>query len=210
MKNPSQIVFFAILTSLPTVVTANDFTGARIETHVGYDEPSIGFNSSRLSDSGIVYGVGAGYDLGVGERFIVGIDANVELSTTGSSSTRDLSSFPGNPIGLTGSITNSTHFGRDLSIGARAGVIVRKKNLIYVGANYSNARRRDSQITSSSSPFLFGNNFNFVSDLHGWRVNAGIEHKLRNGFFAKIEYRHSDYQFGDRRDQVFGGFGVRF
>lgn len=83
---------------------------------------------------------------------------------------------------------------RDLYIGGRVGYATGKA-LIYAKAGYSNARFRT----------IAGN-----GNADGVRVGGGIEYKLSDGIFGKVEYRYSNYEADIERQQVVAGLGVRF
>lgn len=83
---------------------------------------------------------------------------------------------------------------RDLYIGGRVGV-VSGKTLIYAKAGYANFRLLT----------VAGN-----GDADGFRLGAGVEHKLGEKVFAKVEYRYTDYEAGMTRHQGVAGIGLRF
>lgn len=110
-------------------------------------------------------------------------------------------------LGVEGEFTFGTHefdgldVSTDLYAGARLGVVVTPSTLLYAKAGYTSARLSDSEV---------------VAKLAGYRVGAGVERKLGNGFYGKVEYRYSDYDtkynFGApiERHQVALGLGLRF
>lgn len=83
---------------------------------------------------------------------------------------------------------------RDLYIGGRIGVVAGKA-LIYGKVGYTNAR--------ITGPFGAGN-------ADGIRLGAGVEYKVTDTIFGKVEYRYSNYEAGVERQQVAAGLGVRF
>lgn len=83
---------------------------------------------------------------------------------------------------------------RDLYIGGRVGVVT-GKTLIYAKAGYSNFRLLT----------VAGN-----GNADGFRAGAGVEHKLTDKVFAKVEYRYTDYEAGMTRHQGVAGIGIRF
>lgn len=93
-----------------------------------------------------------------------------------------------------GAIT-AAETGRDLYIGGRIGMVAGSRALIYAKVGYTNARLLSS----------FGN-----GNLDGVRVGAGIEYKMTDAIFGKIEYRYSNYEGGVERQQGLAGLGVRF
>ena len=90
-------------------------TGFRVEALVGWDRPSIdGFH-----DNGILFGVGAGYDVAVGNAVSLGVDVEASDSTAKKDgvSTR-----------------------RDLYAGGRVNVAVSPRANLYLKGGYTNAR----------------------------------------------------------------------
>jgi outer membrane immunogenic protein len=83
---------------------------------------------------------------------------------------------------------------RDLYIGGRVGVVT-GKTLVYAKAGYSNFRLLS----------IAGN-----GNADGFRVGAGVEQKLSDKVFAKVEYRYTDYEAGVSRHQGVAGIGLRF
>ena len=110
--------------------------------------------------------------------------------------------------------------GRDIYVGARAGILANPDLLLYVKGGYTNARYN---VNSSFD----GDEYRAKIDTDGFRVGAGAEYALNENTYAKLEYRYSNYgeaelDFeGDRPDvdlgetdvdrhQVMLGFGYRF
>jgi outer membrane immunogenic protein len=90
-------------------------TGFRVEALVGWDRPSIdGFH-----DNGILFGLGAGYDVAVGNAVSLGVDVEASDSTAKKDgvSTR-----------------------RDLYAGGRVNFAVSPNANVYVRGGYTNAR----------------------------------------------------------------------
>lgn len=83
---------------------------------------------------------------------------------------------------------------RDLYVGGRIGYATGRA-LLYGKVGYSNAR--------ISSPFG-------SSNADGIRFGAGVEYKLSDAIFGKVEYRYSNYEADVERQQVVLGLGARF
>lgn len=93
--------------------------GPRIEALIGYDRPGIdGFHAS-----GLLFGIGAGYDLPVGNAVSLGIDVEASDSTAKKA---------------------GTSTGRDLYAGGRVNIAVSPKANVYLKAGYTNARFKES------------------------------------------------------------------
>ncbi len=109
--------------------------------------------------------------------------------------------------------------GRDLYVGARAGILATPNTLVYAKGGYTNAQF-DLLATDNST------DTETDLDLDGWRAGAGVEHALSENLFVKGEYRYSNYEEGeveapsglesDRfdvdmdRHQILMGVGYRF
>jgi len=192
------------------------FTGPRIEALAGYDISRPGStedidNADDIDQSvdDIAYGAAIGYDFAMG-GLVVGVEgeyleseAQTEFDTTG---------FQGFGVG-------NIEAGRDLYVGARVGVLATPSTLIYAKGGYTNAQYN----------LLATDNTTDVDtdiDLDGWRIGGGLEQSFGGNFYAKAEYRYSNYGEGeveapsglesDRfdvdvdRHQVLVGVGYRF
>jgi outer membrane immunogenic protein len=157
------------------------FTGPRVEAILGYDH--VGAGSSVDNDNGrddqsidgLLYGVGAGYDFNVGGA-VLGVEGEYTDSTAKSNR---------------GPFTNEFGFGRvsqgrDLYIGARAGILASPTTLVYVKGGYTNSKLNVlAGDTNQSTDTSF--------KLDGWRLGAGLEHAFSQNMFGKVEYRYSKY-----------------
>ena len=156
------------------------FSGAHVEAIGGWDR----VQGVGRHDDGILYGVGAGYDLRRGNT-VFGIEGEATDST-------QKQNF--------GAVTEKAS--RDLYVGGRIGTVVGANNLLYLKAGYTNARFK-TEGTATGIDLADGN-------LDGVRVGAGIEHALSANAFVKAEYRYSNYEQGVSRNQVLAGVGLRF
>ena len=190
------------------------FTGARAGVIVGYDKlvPGSGPNSSISSDrkaDGLTYGGDLGYDVDLG-GFVLGAEGEV----TGSTANVSNSPASAGALGY-----GRVKQGRDLYIGARAGVKVAPMTLLYAKGGYTNGRL---DLTANNGTVTTDNHYN----LDGYRVGAGVEQKIGRNTYAKIEYRYSNYgnarleyangantnnfSVDTDRHQVVAGVGFRF
>lgn len=167
------------------------FTGFRVEGIVGYDSTDIEGEGS----DGIVYGVGAGYDVQAG-NIVIGIDGEVSKSTVDECVTSAV--VAGDEL--------CVEAGRELSVGGRVGFVAGSNALVYARAGYTNARVEVDydDPTGTVLDTFEGRN------LDGVRVGGGVELGLGTNAFAKAEYRYSNYEDGFDRHQVVGGVGLRF
>ncbi len=190
------------------------FTGPRVEAILGYDHVGAGSdvdNDNGRDDQsidGLLYGVGAGYDVNLGSA-VVGVEGEFTDSTA-KSSRHDFTEDFG---------FGRVKQGRDLYIGARAGILADPATLVYVKGGYTNAKLKVlAGDTNQSTDTSF--------KLDGWRIGAGVERAINENTFAKIEYRYSKYDSGHisyangatssefdvdtDRHQVVGSVGFRF
>lgn len=204
----------AVATPALAQSTNPTFTGPRVEGTIGYDALAAGSsvdNDNGRDDQsvdGLLYGVGLGYDIAVGGALI---GAEAELSdSTGKSDRNDYTDDFG---------YGRVEAGRDIYLGARAGILARPDTLVYVKGGYTNAKLN---ILAGNSDVETDNSF----ELDGWRLGAGAEHALSPNSYVKLEYRYSKYEEGDidyadgastatfdvdtDRHQVAASYGFRF
>ena len=200
MRKTFIAALFAAAT-LATPAMAQDqapFTGFRAEGVLGWDRLSGDEDSDAGSNDGVLYGAQIGYDLQAG-RAIVGIEGEV----TGSTTDVDASN-----VILAGD-RFSIDAGRDLYVGARAGVAVTPRAMLYAKAGYTNARFETDYRAGTIR-------INEHDDLDGFRLGAGAEVALSPSTYLKGEYRYSNYAKLDGEDidldrhQLLAGIGVRF
>jgi outer membrane immunogenic protein len=182
-----KIMVAALLTgtAVATPALAQDttptFNGPRVEAILGYDHLGAGSDVSNQNGrddqkiDGLLYGAGAGYDINLG-RAVLGVEGEVTGSTAKSSRTDPTDDFGFGRVKT----------GRDLYVGARAGVLVNPATLLYVKGGYTNQKldvlAGDTNQTTDTS-----------FKLDGWRVGAGVERAIDAHSFAKLEYRYSKY-----------------
>lgn len=189
------------------------FTGPRVEGTIGWDHLVAG--SSEDNDNGrndqktdgFLYGGGIGYDVAVGGA-VIGAEAEIDGSTAKSS--RDYTENFG---------YGRVKAGRDIYVGARAGILAGPKTLVYVKGGYTNAKLN---VLAGDTDTSTDNSFK----LDGWRVGAGVERAMSSNTYAKLEYRYSNYEKGKidyadgatssrfdvdtDRHQVVASYGIRF
>ena len=163
------------------------FTGPRVELTTGYDNVSAGSDSDSdianddQSIDGLLYGVGVGYDFNAG-----GVVLGVEGEYSGSTASVDYNNDGGaNTFGF-----GRVDTGRDLYVGARAGILADPQTLVYVKGGYTNAKlnlQANDGTTSLDRSY----------ELDGFRVGAGVERAFTPNTFGKLEYRYSNYSSAD-------------
>jgi outer membrane immunogenic protein len=118
-----RVIFAAAALAAVSATPAfgQSFNGGNVALVVGYDHGSF-FDEGG---SGVVYGIGAGYDFQTGGGAVFGIQLEATDATT-----EDCTFF-------------CIEAGRDLYAGGRVGAVVDNKTLIYGLAGYSNGRVSD-------------------------------------------------------------------
>ena len=186
----------ASLAASPAMAQGGFYVGG-LAGYQGLHVKSADGTVSAKADSA-VYGVDAGYDIGLGHAF-VGVEG--ELSTS-SGSTQFPSSFNG--------AYNSLKANGQYYVGARAGVALTPGISAYGKVGYTSLGTK--AFTSS------GSLAELKDRTDGIRYGAGLQFNLPGPLEARVEYRRSDYKdtntsagYGKTTtDQVVGGVGVRF
>jgi outer membrane immunogenic protein len=184
----------AVLAAAATPAAAEGF---RAEIHGGWDHvradgPAI--NNNDDSDSGIVYGIGLGYDVRVAPKVELGLDLSADLSTMEECRSSVI-------------VANDRaclDAGRDLAAALRLGYKVSERGTLYALAGYTNARFRFDYTTPAGVTTRDGRN------LDGFRLGAGYQHDFGKRMYAKAEYRYSNYEADVTRHQALIGVGVKF
>lgn len=153
--------------------------------------------SATASADAAVYGVNAGYDLGLGNAF-VGIEG--ELSTSSGST-----EFPDS----LGSARDGLDANGQYYLGARAGISLTPGIAAYGKVGYTSLSTK--AFTQSGSLGELKNNAG------GVRYGAGLQVQLPGPLEGRVEYRRSSYKdvngdtFGDATtDQLVAGLALRF
>jgi outer membrane immunogenic protein len=151
------------------------FSGPWVAGVGGYDKNQAGSTTDDdLNDDddqsaeGLVWGGAVGYDVDLG-TMVIGGEAELTESTA------DTQSLDGDPetFGL-----GRVEAGRDIYVGARAGFKATPNTLVYAKAGYTKARYgflgTDGTVEDEQH-----------IDTDGWRVGAGVEHKLGSNAFRQ-------------------------
>lgn len=171
---------------------ADDFTGPRIEARAGWDHARPATKDPKAN--GFAYGIAAGYDFAVSKSLILGAEVGVDL-------------FDNDSRLVAGNVTHEASAKCDIEVAARIGHQVGKNFLVYAKAGYSNARFEDVLTVGGTA----GTARTVVAEnLDGIRVGGGIEARIRDGLYAKTEYRYTNYEQDVSRHQVMVGVGYRF
>jgi len=182
------------------------FSGPRIEGRLAYEAVEATINTGDPLDTGdeeaIAYGGEVGYDLNLGPA-VVGAYAGLEGSNL-----RTCDEVFGNDEGCIGQ-------GRNLYVGARVGVTVAPRVMLYAKGGYSNG---SIDISYDGTGTGIGD-FETSESFDGYHLGVGGEVALVAGLYGRLEYVHTDYgefrfdpqTFGElTRGQVMVGAGWRF
>jgi outer membrane immunogenic protein len=161
---------------------AGDFAGPHIQIVGGVDHVNVG----GQSETGAMYGIGAGYDFATSGGAVFGIEGEASLSTVSQCDPSD---------------DVCVQADRDLYIGGRGGFLVHRNVLAYVKAGYTNARAELEDTT--------GTDLGSVK-LDGVRGGMGLEYNGGSPFTVRLEYRYSNYENDVARHQGVLGRGLRF
>ncbi len=165
-------------------------SGFRAELLGGYDDDGY--------SSGLLYGGRIGYDLAVGDRFLVGLDG--ELNDVDTHRTLSVAAQP--PL--------RANDGPDLYLGGRVTFALSRQFRFYGGAGYTRLKQ-DLFIQTEVTPPPFGTFGVKRFTFDGYRLSAGAQLLLGKRAFVAAEYRGSIYDgFGGHRDQLVGSLGIRF
>ena len=167
------------------------FTGGHVEVITGVDR----VRSNGTGDTGVTYGIAAGYDFQSAGGAVFGIEGEAADATT-----------DGCARGVVlASDRLCAKAKRDLYAGGRIG-FTSGSTLIYGKAGYTNLRIGAEYEDGTAAT---ANDFSTSGNLDGVRVGGGLEKNLGN-FSVKAEYRYSNYQDGVSRHQGVVGAGIRF
>ena len=174
---------------------AQAFAGPRAEVTIGLDQSGDdAIYGKELT--GMRAGGAAGFDVAVGKRVTLGVEAGIGWMVAGNAKVGPFP--PGDPNSY------KLSAGRDIDVSGRLGYALSPKTLIYGKAGWAS---QSYNIASSS-----GQAFDKKSD--GLRLGAGLEQKLTSNVYAKAEYRYTSYgdvgNIKNERHQLLTGIGVRF
>jgi outer membrane immunogenic protein len=190
-KTMKKCVFLiAAATAAVAVAAPAQAEGLRVEVHAGWDHVS----ADDDGDDGIVYGIGAGYDVAIGEKMEIGLDLSADLGSMEECETGVIVANDKACIDAR----------RDLAAAIRLGYKVSPQGTLYGLAGYSNARFRFDYTTPAGVVTRDSEN------LDGFRLGAGYQHGFGERAYGKVEYRYSNYESDVSRDQVLFGVGMNF
>lgn len=179
---------------LATPAAAAPLSGGRVEAVLGYDRPSLdledfGFDAD-LNRSGVVFGVGLGYDFAVGTGASLGVDLEATESTA---------DFNFAEAGDSAEL----NIGRDLYAGARVTFPVAPNANMYLKAGYTNLRVGATIVQNNDV-------FSDSANADGLRAGIGAQFMLGTSAYIGGEYRYSNYEADLTRHQAVATLGFRF
>ena len=189
---------FAGATATPAFAQDSDTAPGRfhVEGIVGYDAPDGDVDDA----SGVVYGIGAGYDFNIGRNLTIGPE--VELSSSSTDECASGINRAGDQLCLDA--------GRDIYVGGRIGYRFGsdRQHLVYVGGGYTNAA---FDLTYDANLAGTTGDFSITDETDGFRLKGGVEVGIGRNAFVRGEYRYSRYDDADLdRHQLVAAFGLRF
>lgn len=135
------------------------------------------FTLDGLNSSGFVGGAQVGFDKQVG-RFVFGVFGSYDWSNMET----ELGIYPGAPYGATYTLEK----GDEWSLGARAGLLVNQRTLVYLLAAYSETEYSlNGPGVDTAGPAL-----NKDVTFSGVTAGGGIEFALTQSIYAGLEYTH--------------------
>jgi outer membrane immunogenic protein len=146
MRKLAYVAAIAAMTAAAPAYAAGE---GRIELHGGVDS----FRALGSSKTDAVIGVGVGYDLSVGKKAFIGLEGNVDEST-------------------------SKFFKRDLSANVRVGVKLNDQTRLYALAGYTNQRLKVDGIGSGNADGVRGGVG--IERNFGERAYGKIEYRYSN------------------------------
>jgi outer membrane immunogenic protein len=183
----------AAIVCAPGIATAQatdatpHFNGVRAEARLGYETPTVSDSGNVFKiGSAVSYGAEAGFDLRLGHNVVAGPYAVYEFSSVDLCDGTDCLSEDGN-----------------LGVGARVGVVVSPRVLVYGKIGYARIRFTASSAGVSGSE----------SD-DGVQGAIGLNLNFSRHVYGMAEINYADYgQFNGinlQRRHVAAGIGVRF
>jgi outer membrane immunogenic protein len=203
-----------LIVAAPALAQEAVVAGPRVEARVGYDNVNVnvafddGVDSLEANDgeSGVAYGVEAGYDVTV-NKLLIGGYVGITGASTGYCSE------------IYGEDEGCIKAGRDITLGARLGYVMKGGAAIYAKGGYSNG-----QVKAEYEDFEdILEDFEVSEEVDGFHLGAGLEASIgATGIYGKLEYVYTNYANGEfvsddfdaraglERHQVFAGLGIRF
>ncbi|ANC85734.1 hypothetical protein A7E77_01780 [Sphingomonas sp. NIC1] len=188
MRWTAALSILALIGATPAAAqdrVARPFEGGSVTLIVGVD------GANRFSDwsAGATYGGQIGYDW-QRNGLVVGVEGELTGSSNRQCSVRYSTSGGNSSLCVT--------TGRDAYVGGRIGTPIGDATLLYGKAGYTNVEQTFSARQTTSGT------------VDGFRLGAGIEHRVSDRSTLKAEYRYANYDGSYDRHQAVVGLGFRF
>lgn len=224
----------ALLAATATPAYAQDLSGFRGEVRGGWqdlgttaqlpnpdydpDDEDSGpeFLKASDKDGAVSYGAEIGYDYQMDGGLVLGAYIGADFSDS-----RTCSELIEDDLGC-------SKLKRNFNIGARAGLPLSDKSLIYVKGGYSHGKISnfyDPDLTDNDEEEP-GDTYSFSKNRGGFHAGGGVEIGLNQGVYGKLEYVYTKYgsasqRIGTEEDdpmlkmrsdrhQLLAGIGIRF
>jgi len=201
-----------------------DFTGPRIEAHVGWDRVGIQNRDVRQfagrgdvgpsdQDNGFIGGAELGFDVQL-SGLVVGAYVGADLSETEERIETDFVHFRSD---------------RNLYAGARAGFAVGPGTLLYAKGGLSRGNLDVEMLAGAPAAITTAFADDDIEERNGIHFGGGVEMNMGGMFYGRIDYMHTRYERIDlgtlgrtgpttnpsyeqrfTRNQVTAGVGLRF
>jgi outer membrane immunogenic protein len=149
-------------------------------------------NPASLNGSGVRAGGYIGYNFKFAPLWVAGLEGDLAYAKF----TKSVSPFPGVVTSIPPD-TDTLKLGWDASIRGRLGYLIAPTVLLYGTAGVAWQEITTNSICpngagfcGAGTPFTSGN---VSTDKAGWTLGGGIEAALTNHWFARAEYRYSDF-----------------
>ena len=178
-------------------ISAGIGQGAASEDVTLTNRPPVPAFSADLDGAGFhggVFGVGAGYDVQMGSRFVIGAFADANFSEMDNKNSLNLAV---GPLSLNGDL--NARIENLFMIGGRLGYLASPDTLIFGSLGYANADFSDLDFHASVSvggpPPLARIDGTLIDGkrMSGFFLGGGIEARLTDALALKAEYRYIDF-----------------
>ena len=199
----------AVVAFSATPAAAQAVQGFRVEGHLGADIlrakiEGISSPTVKVNDTGVLYGLGVGYDFAVSEGVSVGIDFDLDRSTA----KLEKIFLDGVDDGVNAEFSLKPRW--DAFIGARVSFPVSDTSNFYVKGGYARGyfTGRFRAVDGATDAVIESETDR--DHLGGWRVGAGAQVNFMRNAYLGGEVRYTDYKQDVSRIQALLALGLRF
>ncbi len=166
------------------------FRGFRVEAKAGADR----FQANGRHDDRFTYGGAAGWDGTIGEKIVIGPEVSY-LKTNGRSCASGVRG---------GQVCTRTR--REIGAAVRVGYLATPDFLIFTKGGYVNDHQRKTFTGDPAGGTGFDNRYG----TDGYQLGGGAEYSFARNVYVSAEYKYSNYHGHTSRQNLLGGFGLRF